>query len=212
MQAAWGRWEYVPGHDSLSEEEDVYVIPKRKKKVVKANDVIRPRTRSCSVNNAPRTVATEETVLPPPPALPVDRTQIMRVPTNEGIVQEKAAKNLANRKKLTDTHTAGRTSFAQIRNQMKNVKSACSNTTKTRIYPKTRKGHLKRAKQNGENLEENKEKSDEEQMVEIDLAAHGPNWLVEEDEDGDAGSDEDDGSNEVDGDEDAADEDEDGDA
>ncbi|KAK1357401.1 Plasma membrane intrinsic protein subtype 2 aquaporin [Heracleum sosnowskyi] len=61
---------------------------------------------------------------------------------------------------------------------MKNVKSACSNTTKTRIYPKTRKGHLKRAKQNGENLEENKEKSDEEQMVEIDLAAHGPNWLV----------------------------------
>lgn len=61
----------------------------------------------------------------------------------------------------------------------KNAKSAGANLTKSRIYPKTRKGHLTRAKENGENLEENEEKSDEdEQMVDLDLESHGPNWLV----------------------------------
>ena len=37
---------------------------------------------------------------------------------NDDFVEEKAGKNIANRKKVIDTHTVGRKSFAQLRSEL----------------------------------------------------------------------------------------------
>lgn len=91
-------------------------------------------------------------------------------------MREKAAKCTANRKHVTDTHSVGRTSFAQLRSKMKTNKFGGANPTKSRFYPKSRKGHNKKANKDGENEEESDD--EDEEMVELDLAAHRPNWLV----------------------------------
>ncbi|XP_074354701.1 uncharacterized protein LOC141693487 isoform X3 [Apium graveolens] len=63
-------------------------------------------------------------------------------------VQDKAKKNVANRKKVTGTHIAGRTSFVQLRSEMKITNLDGEYTTisaKHQLYPKTHMGHTNRA-------------------------------------------------------------------
>ncbi|XP_074338399.1 uncharacterized protein LOC141676612 [Apium graveolens] len=51
-------------------------------------------------------------------------------------VQTKAVTNAGNRKKVTDVHNAGHTSFAQIGKNMKNKKKIPQTPRKRHIYPK----------------------------------------------------------------------------
>lgn len=53
-----------------------------------------------------------------PAIIPLEQFKVLLQYWADEHVKEKAAKNVANRKKLIDTHTSGRTSFAQIGNNM----------------------------------------------------------------------------------------------
>ncbi|XP_074340711.1 uncharacterized protein LOC141678320 isoform X2 [Apium graveolens] len=111
-----------------------------------------------------------------PANIPVEQFKVLLKYWSDESVKKKAETNKKNRKNVTDTHTAGRTSFAQIRNEMKIGKDARAQDTKKAIYPKTRKGHTMMEKKNGKTPQKSTDKDEE--MADLDLAAHGPNWLV----------------------------------
>ncbi|XP_074341832.1 uncharacterized protein LOC141679226 [Apium graveolens] len=111
-----------------------------------------------------------------PANIPVEQFKVLLKYWSDESVKKKAETNKKNRKNVTDTHTAGRTSFAQIRNEMKIGKDARAQDTKKAIYPKTRKGHTMMEKKNGKTPQ--KSTDEDEEMADLDLAAHGRNWLV----------------------------------
>lgn len=53
-----------------------------------------------------------------PQSIPLEKFKVLLKYWGDESVQTKAEKNIVNRKKVADTHTAGRTSFAQIGNEM----------------------------------------------------------------------------------------------
>lgn len=53
-----------------------------------------------------------------PKYIPINQFNVLLQYWGDETIQEKAAKNAANRKNVIDTHTSGRMSFAQIRNTM----------------------------------------------------------------------------------------------
>lgn len=60
----------------------------------------------------------EERIRNKPATIPLEQFKVLMKYWSDEAIQKRASKNLANRKKVTDTHTAGRTSFAQIRSEM----------------------------------------------------------------------------------------------
>ncbi|XP_063939733.1 uncharacterized protein LOC135148442 [Daucus carota subsp. sativus] len=122
-----------------------------------------------------------------PQSIPLEKFKILLQYWGDEKIKSTAVKNANNRRKVIDTHTAGRTSFAQIRNDMKKVQSTPDTPTKADIYPKTRKNHEKKATKDaeGNDIEEEADANAEDMaeeaaktVDEIDSAAHGPNWLV----------------------------------
>ncbi|KAL8156186.1 hypothetical protein AgCh_001332 [Apium graveolens] len=77
------------------------------------------------------------------------------------------------KKKVTDVHNAGRTSFAQNGKNMKNKKKMPQTPRKGHIYPKTRKNPTELE---GDVAETGGDSEAEE--VQLDFDGHGPNWLV----------------------------------
>ncbi|KAL8094216.1 hypothetical protein AgCh_035919 [Apium graveolens] len=53
-----------------------------------------------------------------PAKIPLEQFMVILKYWSDEAMQEKARKNVANRKNVTDTHTVGRTSFAQLRSKM----------------------------------------------------------------------------------------------
>ncbi|KAL8094211.1 hypothetical protein AgCh_035914 [Apium graveolens] len=53
-----------------------------------------------------------------PAKIPLEQFMVILKYWSDEAVQDKAEKNVANRKKVTDTHTVGRISFAQLRSKM----------------------------------------------------------------------------------------------
>lgn len=60
----------------------------------------------------------EERLNSKPPTIPLEQFKVLLKYWSNELVQEKAAKCQESRKHVTDTHTAGRTSFAQLRSKM----------------------------------------------------------------------------------------------
>ncbi|XP_074325248.1 uncharacterized protein LOC141662100 [Apium graveolens] len=115
-------------------------------------------------------------IISKPANIPLEQFMVILKYWSDEAVQDKAEKNVANRKKVTYTHTAGRTIFAQLRSKMKIANLDGESTTiaaKRQLYPKTRKGHTNRANPDDELADDDNEKT-----AELDFEAHGPNWLL----------------------------------
>ncbi|WOH15070.1 hypothetical protein DCAR_0934605 [Daucus carota subsp. sativus] len=86
----------------------------------------------------------EERLRNRPQSIPLEKFKILLQYWGHEKIKSTAAKNSNNRRKVIDTHTAGRKSFAQIGNEMKKNQSTPDTPTKADIYPKTRQGHDKK--------------------------------------------------------------------
>ncbi|KAK1373229.1 hypothetical protein POM88_029422 [Heracleum sosnowskyi] len=164
-----GWWEYIKTEYIIPEEGKYWVLKTLDDNWRVYKSHIKARCFTKYDND-------EDRLKSKPPTIPLQQFKVLLKYWSDESVQEKAAKCQASRKNVTDTHKAGRTSFAQLRSQMKTGKLGAANPTMSQFYPKTRKIQKKKAKKDGENAEESDD--EDEEMVELDLAGHGPNWLV----------------------------------
>ncbi|KAL8094195.1 hypothetical protein AgCh_035898 [Apium graveolens] len=142
-------WSRVPEQEKISWWEYVktkYIIPEEGKYcVLKMLDdnwrVYKSRVKSRCFKKFDND---RDRIKSKPANIQLEQFMVILKCWSDEAVQDKAEKNVANRKKITYMHIAGRTSFAQFRSKMKIANLDGDYTTisaKHQSYPKTHKGH-----------------------------------------------------------------------